>query len=115
MWAWDTDGIDSNGNLYIYWWTLDIEARSPTDYDGVVVFEWWKLIIDGEEYDTVPNQMMWWRWWNMQWIVVCLCRRVGQTKKTCPKQGILGREDLCGHGKSAVWGCIPETLQIRCR
>jgi len=79
MWAWDTDGIDSNGNLYIYWWTLDIEARSPTDYDGVVVFEWWKLIIDGEEYDTVPNQMMWWgrmwwmggwmwpRWWEMRW------------------------------------------------
>ena len=81
MWAWDTDGIDSNGNLYIYWWTLDIEARSPTDYDWVVVFEWWKLIIDGEEYDTVPNQMMWWggmwwmggwmwpRWWEMpQWM-----------------------------------------------
>ena len=65
MWAGDTDWIDSNGNLYIYGWTLDIEARSPTDYDGVVVFEWWKLIIDGEEYDTVPNQMMWWggRWW----------------------------------------------------
>ena len=70
MWAWDTDGIDSNGNLYIYWWTLDIEARSPTDYDGVVVFEWWKLIIDGEEYDTVPNQMMWWggRWWMGGWM-----------------------------------------------
>ena len=69
MWAWDTDGIDSNGNLYIYWWTLDIEARSPTDYDWVVVFEWWKLIIDGEEYDTVPNQMMWWgRWWMGGWM-----------------------------------------------
>ena len=70
MWAWDTDGIDSNGNLYIYWWTLDIEARSPTDYDWVVVFEWWKLIIDGEEYDTVPNQMMWWgrMWWMGGWM-----------------------------------------------
>ena len=70
MWAWDTDGIDSNGNLYIYWWTLDIEARSPADYDGVVVFEWWKLIIDGEEYDTVPNQMMWWgrMWWMGGWM-----------------------------------------------
>ena len=69
MWAWDTDGIDSNGNLYIYWWTLDIEARSPTDYDGVVVFEWGKLIIDGEEYTYVPNQMMGWgRWWMGGWM-----------------------------------------------
>jgi hypothetical protein len=70
MWAWDTDGIDSNGNLYIYGWTLDIEARSPADYDWVVVFEWWKLIIDGEEYDTVPNQMMWWggMWWMGGWM-----------------------------------------------
>ena len=69
MWAWDTDWVDSNGNLYIYWWTLDIEARSPTDYDGVVVFEWWKLIIDWEEYTYVPNQMMWWgRWWMGGWM-----------------------------------------------
>lgn len=74
MWAWDTDGIDSNGNLYIYGWTIDIEARSPTDYDWMVIFEWWKLIIDWEEYTYVPNQMMWWGgmgwmwWWMERWI-----------------------------------------------
>lgn len=83
MWAWDTDWVDSNGNLYIYGWTIDISARSPADYDWTVVFEWWKLIIDWEEYTYVPNQMMWWggmwwmgwmwpRWWEMwempQWM-----------------------------------------------
>ena len=83
MWAWDTDWVDSNGNLYIYGWTVDISARSPADYDWTVVYEWGKLIIDGEEYTYVPNQMMWWggmwwmgwmwpRWWEMgempQWM-----------------------------------------------
>lgn len=65
MWAWDTDWMDSNGNLYIYGWTIDITARSPADYDWSVVYSWWTLIIDGEEYTYVPNQMMWWgwRWW----------------------------------------------------
>jgi len=69
MWAWDTDWVDSNGNLYIYGWTIDISARSPADYDGEVAFEWWKLIIDGEEYTYVPNQMMEWsRWWMGGWM-----------------------------------------------
>jgi hypothetical protein len=69
MWAWDTDWVDSNGNLYIYWWTIDISARSPADYDWTVVFEWWKLVIDGEEYTYVPNQMMGWgRWWMGGWM-----------------------------------------------
>lgn len=69
MWAWDTDWIDSNGNLYIYGWTIDISARSPADYDGTVVYEWWKLIIDGEEYTYIPNQMMGWgRWWMGGWM-----------------------------------------------
>lgn len=68
MGEWDTDWVDSNGNLYIYWWILDISARSPTDYDGSVIYSWGTLIIDGTEYSYVPNQMMWWRWWNMQWM-----------------------------------------------
>ena len=65
MWEGDTDWVDSNGNLYIYWWTLDITARSPADYDWSVIYSWWSLIIDWEEYDYVPNQMMWWRGGNM--------------------------------------------------
>ena len=69
MWAWDTDWVDSNGNLYIYGWTIDISARSPTDYDGTVIYECGKLIIDGEEYTYVPNQMMGWgRWWMGGWM-----------------------------------------------
>jgi hypothetical protein len=65
MWEGDTDWVDSNGNLYIYWWTLDITARSPTDYDWSVIYSWWSLIVDWEEYDYVPNQMMWGRGGNM--------------------------------------------------
>ena len=68
MWEWDTDWIDSNGNLYIYWWTLDITARSPSDYDWQVIYEWWTFIVDWEEYSYVPNQMMWWgRMWGWRW------------------------------------------------
>ena len=70
MWEWDTDWIDTNWNLYIYGWTIDISARSPTDYDWSVVYSWWTLIIDWEEYTYVPNQMMWWGWmwgWRMWW------------------------------------------------
>lgn len=69
MWAWDTDWMDANGNLYIYGWTIDITARSPADYDWSVVYSWWTLIIDWEEYTYVPNQMMWWgwRWWMWRW------------------------------------------------
>ena len=65
MWAGDTDWIDSNGNLYLYGWTINISARSPADYDGTVIYSWATLIIDGVTYDYVPNQMMWGRWgWN---------------------------------------------------
>ena len=68
MWAWDTDWIDSNGDLYIYGWTVDITARSPSDYDWKVVYEWWTLIIDWEEYTYVPNQQLWWGWmWGWRW------------------------------------------------
>ena len=54
----DTDGIDSNGNLYINGGTLNITAQSPFDYDGEAKYSGGTMIINGEETTTITNQMM---------------------------------------------------------
>ena len=54
----DTDGIDSNGNLYINGGTINITANSPFDYDGTAQYNGGKLIVNGEETTTITNQMM---------------------------------------------------------
>ncbi|MBO4578822.1 MAG: carbohydrate-binding domain-containing protein [Clostridiales bacterium] len=52
----DTDGIDSNGNLYINGGTVDITGQSPCDYDGEGVINGGKVIINGSEVTELPNQ-----------------------------------------------------------
>ncbi len=54
----DTDGIDSNGDLYITGGTVDITGQSACDYDGKAEKTGGKLIVNGQETDTIPNQMM---------------------------------------------------------
>lgn len=54
----DTDGIDSNGDLYIHGGTVDITGQSTCDYDGKAEKTGGTLIINGTETDTIPNQMM---------------------------------------------------------
>lgn len=55
----DTDGIDSNGDIYINGGTIDITATMSTvDYDGTAVKNGGTLIINGVETDTIPNQFM---------------------------------------------------------
>jgi hypothetical protein len=54
----DTDGIDSNGDLYINGGKITVNAQSPFDYDGTVEKNGGTLIVNGEETDTVTNQMM---------------------------------------------------------
>ena len=54
----DTDGIDSNGNLYINGGTIDVTANSPFDYDGQAQKNGGTLIVNGEETDTITNQFM---------------------------------------------------------
>ena len=54
----DTDGIDSNGDLYITGGTVDITGQSTCDYDGKAEKTGGTLIINGQETDTIPNQMM---------------------------------------------------------
>jgi len=54
----DTDGIDSNGNLYINGGTVDITGQSAFDYDGVAEYNGGTMIVNGQKTTTITNQMM---------------------------------------------------------
>lgn len=54
----DTDGLDSNGNLYINGGTIDITCNSPFDYDKEEKYTGGKLIVNGKETTELTNQMM---------------------------------------------------------
>ncbi len=56
MGAGDTDGIDSNGNLYINGGTINVTASSPFDCDGEAKLNGGTLIVNGEETNTITNQ-----------------------------------------------------------
>ncbi|MCR5653466.1 MAG: carbohydrate-binding domain-containing protein [Ruminococcus sp.] len=52
----DTDGVDSNGDLYINGGTISINAQSPFDYDGNCEKNGGTIIVNGTETDTITNQ-----------------------------------------------------------
>lgn len=54
----DTDGIDSNGDLYINGGTVTVNAQSPFDYDGTAQKTGGTIIVNGTQTDTITNQMM---------------------------------------------------------
>ena len=54
----DTDGIDVNGNLYINGGTINITGNSPFDYDGKAEYNGGTIIVNGEQTNTITNQMM---------------------------------------------------------
>lgn len=54
----DTDGIDSNGNLYINGGTVNITCNSPFDYDGEAKLNGGTLIVNGSQTTSITNQMM---------------------------------------------------------
>ena len=56
MGAGDTDGIDSNGNLYINGGTLSINAQSPFDYDGQGVLNGGTVTVNGTQVTSLTNQ-----------------------------------------------------------
>ena len=58
MGAGDTDGIDSNGNIYINGGTVDVTGGSTFDYDGTAEYNGGTIIVNGTQVDTIPNQMM---------------------------------------------------------
>ena len=54
----DTDGIDSNGNIYINGGKIDITGNSAFDYDGTAQKNGGTIIVNGTETNTITNQMM---------------------------------------------------------
>ena len=54
----DTDGIDSNGDLYINGGTIEVNCNSPFDYDGYSEYNGGTIIVNGEETNSISNQMM---------------------------------------------------------
>ena len=52
----DTDGIDSNGNLYINGGTVEVDAQFPFDYDGEGQLNGGKVLVNGEEVSELTNQ-----------------------------------------------------------
>ena len=53
MGAGDTDGIDSNGNLYINGGIINITAN-----DGEAKYNGGTIIVNGETTNTITSQMM---------------------------------------------------------
>ena len=54
----DTDAIDSNGDLIINGGAIRINAASSFDCDGTVQKNGGTIIINGQETNSIPNQMM---------------------------------------------------------
>lgn len=58
MGAGDTDGIDSNGNLIINGGTVSVTGGSAFDYDGTAQYNGGTIIVNGQQVNSIPNQMM---------------------------------------------------------
>ncbi len=56
MGAGDTDGVDSNGDIYIKGGTISVNGQSAFDYDGKAEFTGGTIIQNGQEVDTITNQ-----------------------------------------------------------
>ena len=56
MGAGDTDGVDSNGNIYINGGTISITGQSTFDYDGEAQYNGGTIIENGTETNTITNQ-----------------------------------------------------------
>ena len=52
----DTDGIDSNGDIYIDGGTVSVNGQSPFDYDGQGQLNGGTVIVNGSETTELTNQ-----------------------------------------------------------
>jgi len=52
----DTDGVDSNGDIYINGGTIDITGQSTFDYDGNAEYKGGTIIENGTETNTITGQ-----------------------------------------------------------
>ena len=58
MGAGDTDGVDSNGDIIINGGYIDVTGQSTFDYDGTGTYNGGTIIVNGQQVDSIPNQMM---------------------------------------------------------
>ncbi len=58
MGAGDTDGVDSNGSLIINGGTVSVTGGSAFDYDGTAQYNGGTIIVNGQQVNAIPNQMM---------------------------------------------------------
>ena len=58
MGAGDTDGVDSNGNIIITGGTVNVTGNSSFDYDGSATFTGGTVIVNGQQVNSITNQMM---------------------------------------------------------
>ena len=54
----DTDGVDSNRNIYINGGVISINGQSTFDYDGEAVYSGGTIIENGQETNEISNQFM---------------------------------------------------------
>lgn len=54
----DTDGIDSNGDIVVNGGTIDVTGSSTFDYDGSAQYNGGTILVNGQQVDYIPNQMM---------------------------------------------------------
>ncbi len=58
MGAGDTDGIDSNGDIVVNGGTVNVTGNSTFDCDGSAQYNGGTIIVNGQQVDSIPNQMM---------------------------------------------------------
>ena len=54
----DTDGIDSNGDIIVTGGTINVTGNSTFDCDGSAQYTGGTIIVNGQQIDYIPNQMM---------------------------------------------------------
>ena len=58
----DTDAIDSNGNIIVNGGVINVTGSSTFDYDGTAQYNGGTIIVNGQQVDAIPNQMMGGMW-----------------------------------------------------
>ena len=58
MGAGDTDGVDSNGSIYMNGGVVSVTGNSTFDYDGTAQYTGGTIYVNGQQTSSIPNQMM---------------------------------------------------------
>ena len=58
MGAGDTDGVDSNGSIYVNGGVVSVTGNSTFDYDDTAQYTGGTIYVNGQQTSSIPNQMM---------------------------------------------------------